>query len=301
MTSAAAIRTAFLGKFLPSAVLLLAWPAGPVVGQTVGRPAEFPSPDPAQRFPDRPKSGFPDSEQDSPSQGECNAPGFSVDAALANDNRRATGLVLAEGGYAPPVQRSLLSARLHNVACRKVDAELSTSYSLHDVSSLEEKIFMARAMFEPLPRVSVYGGLAYVDNPEGLFRPYSAYLMGGIEYPSLWGTTFVADYIRDIEQHGDQVTLQWTKRHRLGSLPRGAVFYYRHRLGATGTRHLPGNRDTQSITGIPSVFYRSLFEIDDGPVTWFFEISPHVSFVSRATGVRKRHLLVSAGMRMDFP
>ena len=92
-----------------------------------------------------------------------------------------------------------------------------------------------------------------------------------------------------------------TKRHRLGSLRHGAIFYYRHGLGATGTRHLPGNTNTESITGVPSVFYRSLLEIDDGPVTWYMEVSPHVSFVSRATGVPKHHLLVAAGMRMDFP
>ena len=285
-----------------SAVLLLAvLPAGLAVGQTIGRPAEFPSADPMARFPDRPKSEFPGSEQDGPERGGCNVPGFSLNAGLANDNRRTTGLVLAEGGFGPPVQRSLLAARLHNIQCRKVDGEIAVSYSLHDARLFEEKVFMARGMFEPLARVRVYGGIAYVDNPEGLFRPHSAYLMGGIEYPTVWGATLEADFIRDVKQHGDWATLQLTKRHRLGASRHGAAFYYRHGLGATGTRHLPGNSGTESITGVPSVFYRSLLEIADGPVTWYFEVSPHVSFVSRATGVRKHHLLVAAGMRMDFP
>ena len=299
MTAATATRPPLPG--LPAVAFLLVALSAPGVGQTIGRPAEFPSADPAARFPDRPRSEFPGSGEDAPAQGGCNVPGFSVNAALANDNRRTTGLVLAEGGYGPPVQRSLLAARLHNVQCRKVDAELATSYSLHDARIFEEKVFMARAMFEPLARVRVYGGIAYVDNPDGLFRSHSAYLMGGIEYQSLWGATFEADLIRDVKQHGDWVTLQLTKRHRLGSLRRGAAFFYRHGPGATGTRHLPGNSGTESITGIPSVFYRSLLEIDDGPLTWYVEVSPHVSFVSRATGVRKRHLLVAAGMRMDFP
>ena len=185
------------------------------------------------------------------------------------------------------MQRSLLAARLHNVQCRKVDAELATSYSLHDARVFEEKVFMGRAMFEPLARVRVHGGIAYVTNPEGLFRSRSVYLMGGIEYPILWGATFEADFIRDVKQHGDWGTLQVTKRHRLGSLRHGAIFYYRHGLGATGTRHLPGNTNTESITGVPSVFYRSLLEIDDGPVTWYMEVSPHVQLCEPGHGSAK--------------
>lgn len=270
-------------------------------GQTARRPDEFPAPSPTAHFPDQPKTKFIDLQQDDTKEGGCNVPGLSANAALANDNRRTTGLVLAEGGFTPPVQRSLLTIRLNNVQCRKVDAELAMSYSLHDAHIFEEKMFIARAMFEPLARVRVYGGIAYVDNPEGLFRSHSAYLVGGIEYPSIWGTNFTGHYMRDVKQNGDWVNLQLTKRHRLGSLSRGTVFYFRHGLGATGTRHLPGNANTENITGIPSIFYRSLVEIDDGPVTWYFEASPHVSFVSRATGVRKHHMLVSAGVRMDFP
>ena len=306
LTPATATRSPFHGKrsrtFLPrvAAVVPVLF-AVVALGQTIERPADFPSPDPEARFPDRPLSEFPGVEQDGREQGGCNVPGVGVNAELANDNRRTTGLVLAQGGFGPPVQRSLLTARLSNVQCRKVDAELATSYSLHDTRIFEEKVFMARAMFEPLAHVKVYGGIAYATNPKDLFRSRSAYLMGGIEYPSLWGTSLQADFIRDVKQHGDWVTLQLTKRHRLGSLRRGAEFYYRHGLGATGTRHLPGNLNTESITGVPSVFYRSLLEIDDGPVTWYVEVSPHVSFVSRATGVRKHHLLVAAGMRLDFP
>ena len=307
LTPATATRSPLPGKRPRTFARRAAAAAVPVLfaavalGQTIERPAEFPAADPEARFPDRPKSEFPGVAHEGPKQGGCNVPGVAVNAALANDNRRTTGLVLAEGGYGPPVQRSLLTARLHNVQCRKVDAELATSYSLHDARVFEEKVFMARAMFEPLARVRVHGGIAYVTNPEGLFRSRSVYLMGGIEYPTLWGATFEADFIRDVKQHGDWGTLQVTKRHRLGSLRRGAAFYYRHGFGATGTRHLPGNTNTESITGVPSVFYRSLLEIDDGPVTWYMEVSPHVSFVSRATGVRKHHLLVAAGMRMDFP
>ena len=51
---------------------------------------------------------------------------------------------------------------------------------------------------------------------------------------------------------------------------------------------------------MPSAFYRAILEIDDGPVTWYFEASPHVSFVSRATGVRKHHVLVTAGLRFEL-
>ncbi len=307
LTPDLATRSPLSGKRPPAFVRAAAAPALLVIfaaaalGQTIERPVEFPSAAPEARFPDRPKSEFPGVENGGPAQGGCNVPGIAVNAELANDNRRTTGLVLAEGGYGPPVQRSLLAARLHNVQCRKVDAELATSYSLHDARVFEEKVFMGRAMFEPLARVRGYGGIAYVTNPEGLFRSRSVYLMGGIEYPILWGATFEADFIRDVKQHGDWGTLQVTKRHRLGSSRRGATFYYRHGLGATGTRHVPGNTTTESITGVPSVFYRSLLEIDDGPVTWYMEVSPHVSFVSRATGVRKHHLLVAAGMRMDFP
>ena len=118
----------------------------------------------------------------------CNAPSFSLDASLLNDNRRTTGLVLSEGGF-PPVQQSLVSGRLKNVRCERVDLELSAWYSLHDASSFDEMRFRSRAIVEVIPNVHVYGGIAYYDNPDGLFATKSLYLIAGAEYPSVWGTT----------------------------------------------------------------------------------------------------------------
>jgi len=209
--------------------------------------------------------------------------------------------VFGEGGYTPPVQQSRLSARLNNIQCRKVDGEISAWYSLHDARVFEEKRFQARGMFEPFAHVHVYGGISYYDNPEDTFSSRSIFFIGGAEYPTVLGLTFNADYLWDAKEHGEWLTLQVTKRHKLGTIRRGAVFTYRHGLGATGTHSLPGNTNTPSITGVPSVFYRAILEIDDGPVTWYMEASPHVSFVSRATGVRKKHVLLAIGLRMDFP
>lgn len=253
-----------------------------------------------EEFPGLSDVVLPDATPEQPEQRGCNVPSYSVDASLTNDNRRTTGLVLAEGGYWPPVQQSMLTARLNNVQCRKADGEISMSYSLHDARVFEEKQFRARGMFEPIPRVHVYGGIAYYLNPEGLFKSRSVFLIGGAEYPTAFGAMLQADYLRDVKENGDWLTVQIMKRHRLGRMRRGAVFYYRHGFGATGTRKLPGNEATPDINGIPSVFYRAILEIDDGPVTWYIEASPHVSFVSRATGVRDRHFLFAVGMRFDI-
>ena len=250
------------------------------------------------QLPAAPESGFPG--DDPPEPRACNAPSFSLDASLTNDNRRTTGLVLGEGGF-PPVQQSLISGRLKNVRCESVDLELSAWYSLHDASSFDEMQFRSRAIVEVMPNVHVYGGIAYYDNPDGLFATKSLYLIGGVEYPSVWGTTVKADYLRDVKEHGDWLTAMFLKSHELGSTRNGAVFTYKHGLGATATRNLPANSNTPSMTGVPSAFYRAILEIDDGPVTWYFEASPHVSFVSRATGVRKKHLLVTAGVRIEVP
>ena len=255
---------------------------------------------PAQ-FPDSPEVRFPRSDGDSGENRGCNVPSASIDASLRNDNRRTTGLVLAKGGYFPPVQQSMLTARWNNIQCRKVDGEISAWYSLHDARVFEEKRFQARGMFEPFARVHVYGGISYYDNPKDLFSSRSIFFIGGAEYPTVLGMTFNADYLWDAKEHGEWLTLQVTKRHTLGTIRRGAVFTYKHGLGATGTHSLPGNTNTASITGVPSVFYRAILEIDDGPVTWYMEASPHLSFVSRATGVRKKHVLVAVGLRMDFP
>ena len=254
-----------------------------------------------QQFPGRPEIRFPTREDGSSDNRSCNVPSASLDASLANDNRRTTGLVFANGGYAPPVQQSMFTARLSNVQCRKVDGEISAWYSLHDAKVFEEKRFQARGMFEPFARVHVYGGISYYDNPEEFFRTRSLFFIGGAEYPTVLGMTFNADYLWDVKDHGEWLTLQVTKRHRLGAMRRGAVFTYRHGLGATGTHSLPANKATDSMTGVPSVFYRAILEIDDGPVTWYMEASPHVSFVSRATGVRKKHVMVAVGMKVDFP
>ena len=271
--------------------------ADPQPAAGLPRPAIF---GPAQ-FPGGPEDRFPRPDGNSREKRGCNVPSASIDALLTNDNRRTNGLVLAEGGYFPPVQQSRLTARLNNVQCRKVDGEISAWYSLHDARIFEEKRFMARGMFEPFARVHVYGGIAYYDNPQDSLRSRSIYFIGGAEYPTVFGMTFNADYLWDVKQHGEWLTLQVTKRHKLGTIRRGAVFTYRHGLGASATHSLPGNTNTPNITGVPSVFYRAILEIDDGPVTWYMEASPHVSFVSPATGVPKKHLLVAVGLRMDFP
>ena len=248
--------------------------------------------------PDAPEAGFPGDEPPEPKA--CNAPSFSLDASLLNDNRRTTGLVLSEGGFTP-VQQSLVSGRLKNIRCERVDLELSAWYSLHDASSFDEMRFRSRAIVEVIPNVQVYGGIAYYDNPDGLFATKSLYLIAGAEYPSVWGTTVKADYLRDVKDHGDWLTVMFLKSHELGSTRKGAIFTYKHGLGATATRKLPANSNTPSMTGVPSTFYRAILEIDDGPVTWYFEASPHVSFVGRTTGVRKKHLLVTAGVRIEVP
>ena len=110
------------------------------------------------QLPDAPEAGFPGDEPPEPKA--CNAPSFSLDASLLNDNRRTTGLVLSEGGF-PPVQQSLVSGRLKNVRCERVDLELSAWYSLHDASSFDEMRFRSRAIVEVIPNVHVYGGIAY--------------------------------------------------------------------------------------------------------------------------------------------
>lgn len=242
--------------------------------------------------------GFP--RDTSPEKTTCNTPSFSLDASLTNDNRRTTGLVLGDGGF-PPVQQSLISGRLKNVRCESVDLELSAWYSLHDASSFSEMRFRSKAIIEVMPKVHVYGGIAYYDNPDGMFATKSLYLIGGVEYPSFWGTVVTADYLRDVQDNGDWLTLMLLKSHEIWSTKEGAIFTYRHGLGATATRKLPANYYTPSMTGIPSAFYRAILEIDDGPVTWYFEASPHVSFVSRSTGIPKSHLLVTAGVRIEVP
>lgn len=246
-----------------------------------------------------PQAPGPSGDEDAPRG--CNSPGFSMQGSLTNDNRRTSGLVLSDGGYFPPVHQGQAALRLENVLCERVHLELSAWYSLHDVSIFKENRFQARGVYQGLPGVTLYGGFAYYDNPEGLYTSRSLYVMAGGEYPSIWGTTIQGDYLHDVHESGDWLTLMVSKTHRLGATPKGAVFNYRHGLGVTGTRSLPGDTDTPSITGIPSVFYRGGVEILDGPVVWYVEASPHVSFVSPETGVPKRHFLVSAGIRLEVP
>jgi hypothetical protein len=229
----------------------------------------------------------------------CNTPAFTMQGSLTNDNRRTSGLVLSDGGYFPPVQQGQAALRLENTLCERVHLELSGWYSLHDVSRFEENRFQARGIYQGLPGVTLYGGFAYYDNPEGLYTSRSFYVMAGGEYPSIWGTTVHGDYMHDVHESGDWLTLMVSKTHRLGATEKGAVFNYRHGLGVTGTRSLPGDTDTPSMNGIPSVFYRGGVEILDGPVVWYVEASPHVSFVSPETGVPKRHFLVAAGIRLE--
>ena len=238
-------------------------------------------------------------EEDAPRG--CNTPGFSLHTSLTNANRRTSGLLLSESGYFPPINQSKAALRVENVLCERVQLELSAWSSLHKASVFEENRFQARGIYQGLPDVTLYGGFAYYDNPEGLYTSRSFYLMAGAEYPSFWGTRVQADFLHDVHESGDWLTVMLSKTHRLGATGRGAVFNYRHGLGATGTRSLPGDTDTPSMTGIPSVFYRGGIEILDGPIVWYFEASPHVSFVSPETGVPKRHFLIAAGIRLVMP
>ena len=240
-------------------------------------------------------AGYPGEQQ--PEYKRCNQPFAAADASLTNDDRRTTGLVLPKSGRMPPVQQTRVSAGVANALCQDTDVEFSAWYSVSELSQVQETRVSGRVIVEVMPRVHVYGGFASYDNPVGFYRPNSLYLMAGSDYPSLWGTTFSADYMRDVRENGDWLTLMFLKGHELGRTREGAVFTYKHGLAATLTRQLPGDSDTPEINGVPSVFYRAILEIDDGPVTWYFEASPHVSFVSRATGVRKHHMLVSAGLR----
>ena len=231
---------------------------------------------------------------------ECYSPYLRTDLALLNVNRRTTGLVTGEGSFNAPVQQTEMAFGLERFRCDPVAFEASAWYSLHNGGRFEEKRFLARAVVDVVPKVRVYGGIAYYDNAPGLFASRSVFLFAGGEYPSFWGVIFSGEYKRDYFEHGDWLTLQFRKSHRLGTW-QGAVFRFDHALGATGTRDLPANTTTPGMTGIPSIFYRSMFEIDDGPVTWYFEASPHISYVSRATGVRKHQMLFSVGLRTTFP
>ncbi len=256
-----------------------------------------------------PVSGEPPwqaAERDSNTQDEdgpraCNAPGFTLDGSIANDNRRTTGLVLADGSYFPPVQQGLGQFGLENVLCEKAHLEVAVRYSLHDISRFEENRFHARGIYEGIPDVKLYGGFAYYDNPAGLYTSRSFYLMAGAEYPSFWGTTINADFLHDIHESGDWLTVMVSKRHHLHTTDHGAVFSYQHGLAATGTRSLPGDVDTPSMTGVPSVFYRGAIEVNDGPLVWYLAASPHVSLMSPETGVPKRHFLLTAGVRLVMP
>jgi len=241
----------------------------------------------------------PETDGDEDAPRGCNTPGFTLQGSLTNDNRRASGLILSDGGYFPPVHQGLAALRLENVLCERVHLELSGWYSLHDVSVFKENRFQARGIYQGLPGVTLYGGFAYYDNPEGLYTSRSFYLMAGGEYPSIWGTTVHGDYLHDVHQSGDLLTLMVSKKHRLATTRNGAVFNFRHGLGVTGTRSLPGDTDTPSITGIPSLFYRAGVEVLDGPAVWYLEASPHVSFVSPETGVPKHHFLITAGIRLE--
>lgn len=231
---------------------------------------------------------------------DCYSPYLRTDLALLNVNRRTTGLVNGEGSFNAPVQQTEMAFGLERFRCDPVTFEAGAWYSLHNGGRFEEKRFYGRAVVEIVPKVRVYGGIAYYDNPPGLFASRAVYLFTGGEYPTFWGLLFSGEYKRDYFEHGDWLTLQLRKSHQLGSW-QGAVFRYDHAIGATGTRDLPANSTTPGVTGIPSIFYRAMFEIDDGPVTWYFEASPHISYVSRTTGVRKHQMLFAFGLRTTFP
>ena len=243
-----------------------------------------------------PGVGFPGETE--PDYKRCNQPFVAVDAAVASDDRRTNGMVLSERGF-PPTQQTRLSGGVANAFCQDTDVEISGWYSAGELSYLHETRVSGRVIVEVMPRLRVYGGLASWDNPEGFYRPNSLFGMLGTEYPSIWGTTVSADYLRDLRENGDWLTVTIFKNHEIGRTRHGAIFTYKHGLGVTVTRQLPGNLETPEITGVPSAFYRAILEIDDGPVTWYLEASPHVSFVSRQTGVRKHHMLVTAGLRFD--
>lgn len=230
----------------------------------------------------------------------CYQPYLRTDLSLLNVNRRTTGLVSGEGSFNAPVQQSEVAFGLERFRCEPITLEASAWYSLHDASRFEEKRFLARAVVDVIPRVRVYGGIAYYDNPPGLFASRSLFLFAGGEYPTFWKMIFSGEYKRDYYEHGDWLTLQVRKSHRLGTW-RGAIFRFDQALGATLTRDLPANSATPGVTGVPSIYYRAMLEVDDGPVTWYFEASPHVSYVSRATGVRKHQMLFAAGLRTTFP
>jgi hypothetical protein len=230
----------------------------------------------------------------------CYSPYLRTDLSLLNVNRRTTGLVAGEGSFNAPVQQTEVAFGLERFRCDPITVEASAWYSLHEGSRFEEKRFLARAIVEIIPKVRVYGGIAYYDNPPGLWASRSVFFFAGGEYPTFWGLNFSGEYKRDHYEHGDWWTLQVRKSHHLGKW-RGAIFRFDHALGATATRDLPANSATPGMTGIPSIYYRTMFEVDDGPVTWYFEASPHVSYVSRATGVRKHQMLFAAGLRTTFP
>ncbi len=230
----------------------------------------------------------------------CYSPYLRTDLSLLNVNRRTTGLVTGEGSFNAPVQQSEVAFGLERFRCDPITVEASAWYSLHDGHRFAEKRFVGRAIVEVIPKVRVYGGIAYYDNPPELFASRSVYLFAGGEYPTFWGMIFSGEYKRDYYEHGDWWTVQVRKSHRLARW-RGAVFRFDHALGATVTRDLPANKTTPGVTGIPSIYYRSMLEVDDGPVTWYFEASPHVSYVSRATGVRKHQMLFAIGLRTTFP
>jgi hypothetical protein len=281
--------------FLASAILPAADPAGLLLpwGAAASPPGFLLTPPQGTQ----PVSvGFP--EKSDPEYKRCNQPFVTVDAALASDDRRTNGMVLSERGF-PPTQQTRLSGGVANAFCQDTDVEISGWYSAGELSYLHETRVSGRVIVEVMPRVRVYGGFASWDHPEGFYRPNSLFGMLGSEYPSIWGTTFTADYLRDLRENGDWLTVTFSKSHQIGRTRAGAIFTYKHGLGATVTRNLPGNLETPEITGVPSAFYRAILEIDDGPVTWYVEASPHVSFVSRQTGVRKHHMLVMAGLRFD--
>ena len=67
----------------------------------------------------------PEMEVEEEAPRACNSPGFTLDGSITNDNRRTTGLVLAQGDYFPPVQQGLGAFRLENVLCEKAHLEAS--------------------------------------------------------------------------------------------------------------------------------------------------------------------------------
>jgi hypothetical protein len=287
---------AFLWVCLASVVLPAADPAGlpRASGPLTPAPGFLLAP---PQVTQPPSVGFPGKSE--PEYKRCNQPFVAVDAALATDDRRTNGMVLSENGF-PPTQQTRLSGGVANAFCQDTDVEISGWYSAGELSYLHETRVSGRVIVEVMPRVRVYGGFASWDNPEGFYRSNSLFGMLGAEYPSLWGTMFHADYLRDLRENGDWLTMTFLKSHEIGRTRAGAIFTYKQGLGATVTRNLPGNLQTPEITGVPSVFYRAILEIDDGPVTWYVEASPHVSFVSRQTGVSKHHMLVMAGLRFDL-